>query len=45
MDFPITITEDEAETIIAFIQSHEREEIPESVWDLCMRLMYLCLMT
>ena len=42
MDFQITITEDEAETIIAFIKSHERDEIPESVWDLCMKLMDLC---
>lgn len=34
----INITVDQAETIIAFIKMHEREDIPEDVWDLCMEL-------
>ena len=29
---------EEAETLIAFIKMHEREEIPEDVWDLCMAM-------
>ena len=41
MPFPITITNEEAETIIAFIKNHERDEIPEDVWDVCMKLMDL----
>lgn len=39
--FPITITDEEAETIIAFIKNHEREDIPDDVWDVCMKLMDL----
>ena len=34
----IKITEEEAESIIAFIKMHEREEIPDDVWDVCMKL-------
>ena len=34
----ITITVDEAETLICFIKNHEREDIPDSVWDVCMKL-------
>jgi len=34
----IEITEDEAFAIIAFIKNHERDEIPDDVWELCMRL-------
>lgn len=34
----IEITEDEAYAIIAFIKNHERDEIPDDVWELCMRL-------
>ena len=34
----IDISVEQAETIIAFIKMHEREEIPEDVWDLCMKL-------
>lgn len=41
MYIPITITEEEAESIIAFIKNHEREEIPDDVWDVCMKLMDL----
>ena len=29
---------EEAETLIAFIKMHEREEIPEDVWEVCMNL-------
>ena len=41
MFIPITITDEEAETIIAFIKNHEREDIPDEVWDVCMKLMDL----
>lgn len=34
----IDITVEQAETIIAFVKMHEREDIPEDVWDLCMEL-------
>ena len=34
----IMITEEEAETIIAFVKSHEREEIPDDMWDLHLKL-------
>lgn len=34
----IDISYDDAETLIAFIKSHEREEIPEDVWEVCMKL-------
>jgi len=34
----ICISEDDAETIIAFVKNHERDEIPDDVWDLVMRL-------
>lgn len=34
----IFISVEEAEAIIAFIKMHEREDIPDDVWDLCMRL-------
>lgn len=33
------ISTDEAECIVAFIKSHEREDIPEDVWDLCMKMI------
>ena len=32
------LTDDELENLIAFIKMHEREEIPDSVWELCMRM-------
>ena len=41
MMYPITISDEEAETIISFIKSHEREDIPDEVWDICMKLMDL----
>ena len=34
----IIITGDEAETIIAFVKSHERDEVPEGMWDLHIKL-------
>ena len=39
--YPITISNEEAETIISFIKNHEREDIPDEVWDICMKLMDL----
>jgi len=32
------LTEEEIYTTISFIKNHEREDIPEDVWDLCMKL-------
>ena len=32
------LTEDEVYSLIAFIKQNEREEIPDDVWDLCMRM-------
>lgn len=32
------LTDDETETLIAFIKMHEREEIPDDVWDICMKM-------
>lgn len=34
----ITIDEDQAEALVAFIKSHEREDIPDEVWEMCMNL-------
>lgn len=34
----IDISVEEAETIIAFIKNHEREDIPDDVWEICMYL-------
>ena len=34
----IRITEEEAEEIIAFVKMHERDEIPEDLWDIILRL-------
>ena len=30
---------EEAESLIAFIKMHEREEIPDDVWEICMALI------
>lgn len=35
----IKISEDDAEYLICFIRNHEREDIPDEVWDVCMRMM------
>lgn len=35
------MTDDAAEALINFIKSHEREEIPDDVWDICMELIDL----
>lgn len=29
---------EDAEELVAFIKMHEREEIPEEVWEVCMKL-------
>lgn len=34
----IRITEEDAESIISFIKMHECEEIPDDVWEVCMKL-------
>lgn len=38
MNDGLTITLAEAEEIIAFVKMHEREEIPEELWDIIMKL-------
>ncbi len=35
----VILSEEDAETIISFIKNHEREEIPDDVWDVCMNLI------
>jgi hypothetical protein len=32
------LSDEEIETLIAFIKTHERNEIPEDVWELCMKM-------
>ena len=39
MNEQVSITEEEAEIIIAFIRNHEREEITDDVWDICKKMM------
>lgn len=40
--YTIPPTEEEAEFIISFIKSHEREDIPDgNWWDVCMELIDL----
>ena len=34
----MNITFDEAESLVAFIKTHERQDIPDDVWELCMRI-------
>ena len=29
---------EDAESIVAFIKNHELEEIPEDVWEICMKI-------
>lgn len=38
LDDDFTLTFDECEHLVAFIKRHEREDIPEAVWDLCQRI-------
>ena len=38
MENEILLTDDEADDLICFIKNHEREDIPDAVWDICMRL-------
>lgn len=35
----VSLNAEEAEEIVAFIKSHEREDIPDEIWDICMNLM------
>lgn len=35
----IEISCDEAEHLICFIKNHEPEDIPDDVWNVCMRIM------
>ena len=35
----IEISCNDAEYLVCFIRSHERENIPDEVWDICMRMM------
>lgn len=32
------LTKDEMEDLVAFIKNHEREDIPDNVWELCLRM-------
>lgn len=34
----IKLYNEDCETLIAFIKMHEREEIPDDVWNLCMKM-------
>lgn len=38
MMYAITLTDEEAETVISFIKNHERVDIPDDVWEVCMKL-------
>lgn len=33
------LTIEEIESLVSFIKNHEREDIPDDVWDACMKLM------
>ena len=32
----VVLKQDDAESLIVFIKNHEREDIPDSIWDICM---------
>jgi len=38
MDKQIILTEEEADDLVCFIRNHERDEISDSVWDVCMKM-------
>lgn len=38
MDITIKLTQDTAESLVAFIKMHEREDIPDEVWCFCLDL-------
>ena len=38
MEEKISLSYDEADEIICFIRNHESDEIPDTVWDVCMRM-------
>lgn len=35
----VDISEETASALIAFIKRHERDEVPDDVWDFCMKLI------
>ena len=35
----IAISDEEAELLVCFLKNHERENIPDDVWDLCIKMM------
>lgn len=35
---PMRLIKDEMEDLVAFIKNHEREDIPDNVWELCLRM-------
>ncbi len=35
----IKVSEEDAEYLVCFIRNHEREDIPDIVWDISMRMM------
>lgn len=34
----MTLIKDEMEDLVAFIKNHEREDIPDNVWELCLKM-------
>ena len=34
----VRLTEEEADALVCFIKNHERDDIPDDVWDVCMKL-------
>lgn len=38
MNDNIELTVDEVEILLAFIRNHEREDIPDDVWDLSVKM-------
>ena len=39
MEISLSMSVDEAESLEAFIRGHEREDVPDDVWEVCGRLM------
>lgn len=41
----LTVSDKTASAIIAFIKTHERDEIPDDAWDFCMKVIdgYFCM--
>ena len=36
--YQLTLDGEDAESLIAFIKNHERQDIPDNVWNICMRM-------